>query len=158
MPTSVVQASIVTLALLCTSLTLAGCTEQSGSTPFFTPSGVRVQTPPAPANVPGQPAQVQGAVGPHDGVYQGTSNVLFTGAGRCMGTQTVTDFHVRNSVAKWAGYSGTIDAGGGVQMHRGVGWLTGRFQGNNFVGRLEVGAWSNQPSCVYMLTLQRVGP
>ncbi len=158
MPTNVGQVAIVTLALLCTPLMLAGCSEQSGSTPFFTPSGVRVQTPPASANVPGRPPQVQGGVGNFDGVYQGTSNVVFSGAGRCLGTQTVTAFDVRGNVANWAGYSGTIDPGGGVQMHRGVGWLTGRFQGNQFIGRLEVGAWSNQPSCVYAFLLQRVGP
>ncbi len=158
MPTNVAQISIVTLTLLCTSLGLAGCSAQSSSTPFFTPSGVRVQTPPASANLPGRPPHVEGAVGPYDGVYQGSSNVLFTGAGRCMGTQMVTDFHVRDNVAEWAGYSGTIDPGGEVEMHRGVGWLTGRFQGNKFVGRLEVGAWSNQPSCVYTFMLQRVGP
>jgi hypothetical protein len=155
MLTNVAQFSIMTFALLFTSLQLAGCSQQSSSTPFFTPSGVRVQTPPTSANALGVPP---GAVGPYDGVYQGTSNVIFTGAGRCMGTQTVTDFHVRANVAKWAGYSGTIDAGGGVQMHRGFEWLTGRFQGNLFAGRLEIGAWSNQPSCVYTIRLQRVGP
>jgi hypothetical protein len=158
MPTNIAQVSIVTFALLCASLPLAGCSQQSSSTPFLTPSGVRVQTPPASANAPGQPPGVQGVVGNYDGVYQGTSNVVFTGAGRCVGTQTVTDFHVRANVAEWAGYSGTIDAGGRVQMHRGIGWLVGRFQGNTFAGRLEVGAFSDRPSCVYDITLQRVGP
>lgn len=157
MPTRIVQASIVSVALVCTFVTLAGCAEPSSSTPFFTGRGVRVQTAPASANAPGRPPEMQGAVGIHDGVYQGTANAVFTGAGRCTSTQTVTDFHVRNNVAMWAGYTGTIDPTGAVEMHRGIGYLTGRFAGNRFGGRLETGAWSNQPSCVYMMTLERVG-
>jgi hypothetical protein len=31
-------------------------------------------------------------------------------------------------------------------MHQGFEWLVGQFQGNRFVGRLEIGAWSKQPA------------
>jgi len=96
-------------------------------------------------------------VGIHDGVYQGTAHAIFTGAARCTATQPVTDFHVRNNVAMWAGYSGTIDPTGAVEMHRGFEFLTGRFAGNQFGGRLETGAWSSRPSCVYTMILDRVG-
>jgi len=130
-------------------VTLAGCAEQSSSTPFFTSRGTLVQQAPAPA--------MQGVMGPFDGVYQGTANAIFTGAARCAGTQTVTDFHVRNNVAKWAGYSGRIDPTGAVEMHRGFEFLTGRFVGNRFGGRLETGAFSRLPSCVYVFRLGRVG-
>jgi hypothetical protein len=157
MPTRVVQASIVSLALVCTSATLAGCAGQSSSTPFYTARGVRVQKAPASATALGRSPGMQGAVGIRDGVYQGTANAVFTGAGRCTTTQTVTDFYVRNNVAMWAGYTGTIDPTGTVEMHRGFEYLTGRFAGNRFGGRLETGAWSNQPSCVYAMTLERVG-
>ena len=150
MPTRIVQASIVTLTLVCTSLTLVGCADQSSSTPFFTARGTLVQAPPASANAPG-------FAGIHDGVYQGTANAVFTGAARCTATQMVTDFHVRNNVAMWAGYSGRIDPTGAVEMHRGFEFLTGRFVGNRFGGRLETGAWSRRPSCVYAMRLQRVG-
>ncbi len=154
MPRDVVQASIVTVAVLCTSVTLSGCQQESTSTPFYTSGGVRVQAPPAAGPAPGVP----GAVGPFDGIYQGPANAVFTGAGRCMGTQQVTDFHVRNNVAQWAGYTGTIDPSGAVQMHRGgFDFLTGRFHGNRFVGRLETGAFGRGPSCVYQFALQRVG-
>jgi len=152
MPTRIARVSIATLALVCTSVTLAGCAEQSSSTPFFTARGTLVQQAPASAN-----AEMQGAVGIHDGVYQGTANAVFTGAARCTATQTVTDFHVRNNVALWAGYSGRIDPSGAVEMHRGFEFLTGRFVGNRFGGRLETGAWSRRPSCVYAMRLQRVG-
>jgi len=157
MPTRIVQASIVTLGLVCTSVTLAGCAEQSSSTPFFTARGTLVQAAPASANPPGGRPEMRGAVGIHDGVYQGTANAVFTGAARCTATQAVTDFHVRNNVAMWAGYTGTIDPTGAVEMHRGFEFLTGRFAGNRFGGRLETGAWSNRPSCVYMMRLVRVG-
>jgi hypothetical protein len=158
MPTDVVQASIASLALLCTSVMLAGCSEQSMSTPFYTPAGVHAQAPPASATVPGPPPDVQGKVGNRDGIYQGTSSVLFSGAGRCSGTQKITDFHVRGNVAEWAGYRGKIDSSGGVQMHYGLRWLEGQFEGNKFVGQLEIGKWSSRPSCVYMFALERVGP
>jgi hypothetical protein len=153
MLTRIVQASIVSVALVCTSVTLAGCAEQSSSTPFYTARGVRVQSTPTSANAP----QIQGVLGFHDGEYRGTANAVFTGAGRCTPTQTVTNFHVRNNVAMWAGYTGTIDPTGAVEMHRGFEFLNGRFAGNRFGGRLETGAWSNQPSCVYAMTLERVG-
>ncbi len=157
MPTRIVQASIVSLALICTSVALAGCAEQSSSTPFFTSRGQLVQTAPASANAPGGPPEMRGAAGIHDGAYQGIATAVFTGAGRCPATQTVTDFHVRNNVAMWAGYTGSIDPTGAVEMHRGFEFLTGRFAGNRFGGRLETGAWSNLPSCVYAMTLERVG-
>jgi len=157
MPTRIVQVSIASLALVCTSVTLAGCAQQSSSTPFFTARGTLVQQAPASANAPGRPPEMQGVVGIHDGVYEGTANAIFTGAARCTATQTVTDFHVRNNVAMWAGYSGTIDPTGAVEMHRGFEFLTGRFVGNRFGGRLETGAWTSRPSCVYAMRLQRVG-
>jgi hypothetical protein len=157
MATRIVQASIMSLALICTAAALDGCVEQSSSTPFYTARGVLVQTPPTSANAQARPPVMQGALGIHDGLYQGTANAVFTGAGRCTGMQAVTDFHVRNNVAMWAGYTGTIDPTGAVEMHRGFEYLTGRFAGNRFGGRLETGAWSNLPSCVYTMTLERVG-
>ncbi|HUB47061.1 MAG TPA: hypothetical protein VMB73_18925 [Acetobacteraceae bacterium] len=156
MPTDVVQAGIVILAVLGTSVTLAGCSEHSTSTTFYTPSGTRVQTPPAPANASAQPPGVQSYVGHHDGVYQGVSNVLLSGAGRCIGAQKINDFHVRGNVAEWGGYRGKIDSSGGVQMNRGFEYLEGQFEGDKFVGQLEIGKWSSRPSCVYMFTLERV--
>ena len=157
MPTWIDRALIVSLALVCTSVTLAGCASQSSSTPFFTSRGLRVQAPPASANAPAGSPGMQGAMGTYDGVYQGTANAVFTGAGRCPTTQSVTDFHVRNNVATWAGYTGTIDPTGAVEMHLGIEYVTGRFAGNQFAGRLETGAYSRLPSCVYTMRLVRVG-
>lgn len=155
MPTIVVQASIVSLALLCTSVILSGCSQPATSSPFYTSRGLLVQGVPAS----GRPPVAQGAVGRYDGLYQGPANAVFTGGGRCMTTQRVTDFKVRDNVAAWGGYSGTIDPNGYVEMTRGFEYLTGQFQGNRFIGRLETGAWSRRgPSCVFSFTLQRVGP
>lgn len=156
MPTDAVQAAIVILALVGTSVTLAGCSGHDTSTTFYTPTGTRVQAPPRSASAPGQPSDVQGEPGNHNGIYQGVSTALLTGAGRCMGKQKISNFHVRGNVAEWAGYRGEVDSSGGVQMHRGFEYLEGQFEGNRFVGQLEIGKWSSRPSCVYMFTLERV--
>jgi len=147
-------AALLTIgSLVCGGLLLSGCAQQS-STPFFTPRGVIPMNAP-----PTTPAPVlQYPAGPFDGVYRGTSRVL-SGAGRCFGTQRVEGFHVRGNVARWQGYRGTIDPGGGVQMHFGQEWIVGQFRGNIFMGQLEIGGWSrNDSSCVYGLALERVGP
>ena len=149
---------LLRLALVGLALATSSCSEADHSTPFHTPSGVLNQTSPPRApetQAPAMPA-VQSAT--HDGSYSGVSKVLFSGAGRCMGSQKIVGFEVRGHRAKWAGFRGTVDANGGVQMHYGQQWLTGQFEGGRFAGQLEIGAWSSRPSCVYTLTLTRVGP
>lgn len=150
MPTRFAPASIVSLAILCTSVALSGCAQPDTSTPFLTSRGVRVQSEP-----PTRP--VGGVAGPFDGLYQGPANAMFTGGGTCPGMQPVTDFHVTNSVAQWSGYSGRIDPNGRVEMHHGFEFMTGTFRGNRFVGRLETGAYGRGPSCVYVFNLRRTG-
>lgn len=150
MPTGFAQASMVSLALLCTSVTLSGCAQPAPSTPFLTSRGVRVQS--APLTRP-----VAGVVGPFDGLYQGPANAMFTGGATCPGMQPVTDFHVTNNLAQWGGYNGRIDPNGHVEMHQGIEFLTGTFRGNRFVGRLETGAYGRGPSCVYVFNLRRTG-
>lgn len=151
MPTSSARASIASLAFLCTTVTLFGCTQPGGSTPFLTSRGQLVQ---GPSTSP--PGSVPGVAGPFDGIYQGPSTAIFTGGGRCLTNQSVTDFQVRGNVADWSGYTGAIDPDGSVQMHRGFEFLTGRFHGNRFVGRLETGAYGRGPSCVFNFDLRRV--
>lgn len=75
-----------------------------------------------------------------------------------MGKQEIVGFMVRGNLAQWAGFHGTVDENGGVQMHHGFEWLVGQFEEAQFIGHLEVGKWSSQSRCVYMFVLDRVGP
>jgi len=146
------------VALVGVALSLPGCSEPGTSTPFYTPTGVVPQTASPPAtSVPTSAAPPAHAAG-HDGTYRGISTVLSSGAGRCFGRQNITGFEVRGNRARWDGFRGTIDPDGGVQMHHGVEWLVGQFEEGRFVGQLEIGKWSSSSSCVYMFTLDRVGP
>jgi hypothetical protein len=146
------------LALAGLAMGMASCSGASNSTPFHTTSGVLPQT--SSSQTPGTqgPTASPGLAATHDGTYSGVSTVQFSGGGRCMGKQKIVGFEVRGNRAEWAGLRGTIDANGGVQMHRGLESLTGQFEGGRFAGQLETGAWSSRPSCVYMFTLARVGP
>jgi hypothetical protein len=151
------------LCLLCATLfvlvlSLPGCSESSTSTPFHTPSGVLSQTvsPTAPSVPASAVPPTQAAR--HDGRYSGTSTVISSGGGRCLGTQKIVGFDVRGNLAQWAGFRGTIDSNGGVQMHQGFEWLVGQFEEARFVGQLDIGRWSSQSRCVYMFVLDRSGP
>ena len=139
-------------------LSLPGCSEPGASAPFYTPSGVLSQTvSPTTPSVPIPPVPSTQAAR-RDGSYRGTSTVLSSGGGRCLGTQKIVGFEVRGNLAQWAGFRGTIDPNGGVQMHHGFDWLVGQFEESQFVGHLELGKWSSQSRCIYMFVLDRVGP
>jgi hypothetical protein len=89
---------------------------------------------------------------------RGTSTVLSSGGGRCLGTHKIVGFEVRGNLARWVGFRGTIDSNGTVQMHHGFESLVGQFEEAQFVGQLELGKWSSQSRCVHMFVLDRVGP
>ena len=137
-------------------LLLFGCTPQEPSKPLYTPGHVipMTQAPTAPSDTT-PTAATPAQTGPRDGYYRGTSSVMFSGGGRCMGTQQVSGFRVHGDRVDFNGFHGRIDANNGVQMHHGLDWLVGQFEGSVFVGQLEIGKWSSKPSCVYMLRLER---
>jgi hypothetical protein len=72
----------------------------------------------------------------------------------------VTDFRVAGDSVRYAGFRGTIDSQGGLQMARGEQWIVGQFEGSTFSGQLTVPTRgrNNAPGCSYVLSLNRVGP
>jgi hypothetical protein len=138
------------------ALTLAGCSEWGKSTPFYTSTGVLPQMTSGPAtstpDSTGSPVQAA----KHNGSYRGTATLI--SGGGCMGKQNIVGFHVHGNRAQWAGFGGTIDSAGGVQMHLGQEWLVGQFEEDKFAGQLEIDKWSGHRSCAYVFALERVGP
>jgi hypothetical protein len=78
----------------------------------------------------------------------------------CMRPLQVTDFCVAGDSVRYAGFRGTIDSAGGLQMARGEQWIVGQFEGSTFSGQLTVPARgrNNAPGCSYVLSLNCVGP
>ena len=129
----------------------------TGVTPIYTPSPTMpsglAAPPPGLANSPPPPAQPVN----RSGTYAGTAVPLDTGGGICLSDQQVGNFRVRGNAVRYGGFRGRIQPDGGLQMVYGQDWIIGQFEGATFHGQLDLNGRFNQPSCTYMLSLQRTG-
>jgi hypothetical protein len=132
------------MMLLLVVLTLAGCVEQG-----VFPGG----PPPSPA---------------FDGAYSGSGRILVNGDFSCRPSFPVSRLTIAGGIARFGSFAGTVGADGTLRMvSRGV-WITGRFQGGHFAGRVEQSADDVNPigpglaltrrdNCIYDLTLEPAG-
>lgn len=145
-------------------LFLAGCSgggpavlvdTPAGVTPIYAPSpampGGLAAPPPGLANSLPSPTQSVN----RNGNYAGTAVPLDTGGGICLSDQQVGNFRVRGNAVRYGGFRGHIEPDGGLQMVFGQDWIIGQFEGATFHGQLDLNGRFNQPSCTYMLSLQR---
>jgi hypothetical protein len=134
----------------------AGCTHTMapGTAPSMTfrvPGTLPASAvPPAPP-----PGSTQAAAAPRNGPYAGTGRLVFDPGqrGACRATMPITGFSVANGSATFGRSRAAIDPDGSLQLQAGQRWLTGRFVGANFEGRL----WQPPPACTYSVTLTPAG-
>ena len=139
-------------AILC-ALALSGCTHTvkdgfPGSITFQRPGTL------PPAARPPTPTGAAAAT-PRQGPYAGEGRLTFNPGLRaaCRETIPITGFVVSGNHVAFAGSRGPIDPDGSVTIQAGRRWLSGRFTGANFEGRL----WQPPPACTYAVSLTPAG-
>src|SRR5271165_798911 len=153
-------------------LALVGCTVQTGlpapnvmintpgagTVPLSAPEPVMPggSPPPPPGLGSTLPAPTQPAS--RDGTYTGSMEPLSSAGGLCTSVIKVTGFRVRGNSVRFGDYRGTIAADGGLQMvYRNV-WIIGQFEGATFHGEVDGSGTFPNPTCSFIMTLERTGP
>lgn len=137
--------------IVASGLLLIGCQQMP-------PAVVDASTIPPPANLePRNPAPtarlrpVAWGSG-FDGHYSGEMFLSRNPGGRCDPRVPVTGMTVANNHVRFGRFGGgAIDPGGTVQMVEGNAWITGRFDGRQFIGDFV----PPMPACAYRMVLNR---
>jgi hypothetical protein len=150
--------------LLSATLTLFGCTVQSGlpgpNVLLDTPLGpvpLSSSAPGVAGSWVGPPGALPGPAVSRDGRYAGGAVVLATDGGLCTKPLAISGFVVKGNSARYGRFHGTIDADGGLQMAYGATWIVGQFEGAVFRGQLSVPGPFKTVGCTYILSLERTG-
>lgn len=133
-------------ALIACTLALAGCANRPDVTLYM--------QPPAEIGLPPLPPDAAAAVA-QDGEYAGTGRVTINPQGTCQTQIRIHGFRVAGGHVRFGSFSGQVTQGARLQMQYGGYWITGRFAGDQFDGRLDPpGLWQ----CGYNMQLSRIGP
>jgi len=149
------------VCLVSATLTLFGCTTQSGLSPPNMILDAQMEAvplyPPASEAVPRPEGTVASRPVSRDGSYAGRAVVLVTNGGLCTRSPTISDFVVRGDSVRFGQFQGTIDPDDRLQMAYGRDWVVGQFQGALFRGQLSVSGPRQDPGCTYFVGLSRTG-
>jgi len=147
----------IAACLVSATLTLFGCTVQSG----LPGPSVILETPAGPVPLSSSPPGVAGSwASPgqaviQDGIYAGGAVVLTSDGGLCTKALAISDFVVKDGSVRFGRFHGTIDPDGGLQMVSAGVWIVGQFDGAVFRGQLSVPGPVEEPGCTYVLNLER---
>ena len=136
------------------SVTLEIGGEQFPMNPIPSPPqpGASLAEPPLNLAVPAGPLPAPGSVPavPQNGQYAGTGTATNDPLGECKSPIQIQNWFVSGSNVSFGAYQGTIQPDGSLAMQTGSTYISGRFVGSNFEGRVWRGVGAG---CQYLISL-----
>ena len=137
------------------TLEIGGADFPMNSTPQGPPPGGALSEPPLNLSVPRGPLPVPGSESgpPRSGQYAGTGTVTNDPLGECTSPISIRNWSVSGSQVNFGAFSGTIQPDGSLAMETRHTYISGRFIGSRFEGRVWQGVGVG---CQYLIFLQPV--
>jgi len=135
------------------TLEIGGDEFPMNSTPVPPPqAGMPLAEPPLNLAVPAGTFPVPGAPGmlPQDGQYAGTGTATHDPLGECKSPIQIQNWFVSGSNVNFGAFQGTIGPDGSLAMQTRQTYISGRFNGSHFEGRVWQGIGAG---CQYLISL-----
>lgn len=137
------------------TLEIGGADFPMNSNPQGPPPAGALAEPPLNLSVPAGPLPVPGSEPgpPRSGQYAGTGTVTNDPLGECTSPIRIRNWFVSRSQVNFGAFSGTIQQDGSLAMETRHTYISGRFIGSRFEGRVWQGIGVG---CQYLISLQPV--
>jgi hypothetical protein len=135
-------------------LSLGACQQQQQQQVMVDPTTLPPPGNLSPGGPPGAAGGQMGNVAPgFDGQYAGPMYLVSGGGGACRSEINVTGMTVTNNHVRFGQFGpGGIGPTGAVQMADGPTWISGQFNGRQFIGQVV----QPPPGCTYRMELNRL--